>query len=40
MGSFVSQLTNLTPGSTYYYRAYATNGVGTIYGEQQVFVAW
>ena len=39
-GSFVSQLTNLTPGSTYYYRAYATNGVGTVYGEQQVFVAW
>ncbi|MBQ6068327.1 MAG: hypothetical protein IJK84_02395 [Bacteroidales bacterium] len=39
-GSFVSQLTNLTPGSTYYYRAYATNGVGTVYGEQQLFVAW
>ena len=39
-GDFVSQLTNLTPGSTYYYRAYATNGVGTVYGEQKVFVAW
>lgn len=39
-GSFVSNLTNLTPGSTYYYRAYATNGVGTVYGNQQVFVAW
>ena len=39
-GEFVSQLTNLTPGSTYYYRAYATNGVGTVYGSQYVFVAW
>lgn len=39
-GEYVSQLTNLTPGSTYYYRAYATNGVGTVYGEQKVFVAW
>ena len=39
-GRYVSQLTNLTPGSTYYYRAYATNGVGTVYGEQKVFVAW
>ena len=39
-GECVSQLTNLTPGATYYYRAYATNGVGTVYGEQQVFVAW
>ena len=40
VGEFVSQLTNLTPGTTYYYRAYATNGVGTVYGAQQVFVAW
>ena len=40
LGEFVSQLTNLTPGTTYYYRAYATNGVGTEYGEQKVFVAW
>ena len=40
VGEFVSQLTNLTPGSTYYYRAYATNGVGTVYGSQYVFVAW
>ena len=39
-GEYVSQLTNLTPGTTYYYRAYATNGVGTVYGEQKVFVAW
>ena len=40
IGEYVSQMTNLTPGTTYYYRAYATNGVGTVYGEQKVFVAW
>ncbi len=40
IGAFVSQLANLTPGTTYYYRAYATNGVGTVYGEQKIFVAW
>ena len=31
-GSFVSNLTGLTPGTLYYYRAYATNSVGTAYG--------
>lgn len=39
IGTFVSQLTGLTPGTTYYYRAYATNGVGTSYGELKSFVA-
>ena len=39
-GEFVSHLINLVPGTTYYYRAYATNGVGTVYGQQYVFVAW
>lgn len=39
-GEFDSYLTNLNPGTTYYYRAYATNGVGTVYGEQFVLVAW
>ena len=29
---------NLTPGWTYYFRAYATNGVGTAYGETMSFV--
>lgn len=38
-GSFVSQLVNLSPGATYYVRAYATNGAGTAYGEQRTFVA-
>ena len=37
-GTFVSNLSGLTPGTPYYYRAYATNAVGTVYGEQQVFV--
>ena len=37
-GSFVSQLMNLSAGATYYVRAYATNGVGTSYGTQRVFV--
>jgi uncharacterized protein (TIGR02145 family) len=31
-GSFTSVLNNLVPGTTYYYRAYATNTNGTSYG--------
>lgn len=38
LGSFVSQLTGLNSGITYYVRAYATNGVGTVYGEERTFV--
>lgn len=34
-GNFVSNLTNLTSGTTYYYRAYATNATGTVYGEER-----
>ena len=34
-GSFVSNLTGLTAGTTYYYRAYATNAMGTVYGEER-----
>lgn len=36
-GSFVSNLSNLTPGVLYYVRAYATNGVGTSYGDPVSF---
>lgn len=37
-GNFVSNLTGLTSGTTYYYRAYATNATGTVYGEERTFV--
>jgi hypothetical protein len=33
-GSFTSSLTQLTPGTNYYVRAYATNSEGTGYGNQ------
>jgi hypothetical protein len=32
-GSFTSTMTGLTPNTTYYVRAYATNSEGTAYGE-------
>ena len=34
-GAFTSSITGLTPGTTYYVRAYATNSQGTNYGEEQ-----
>ena len=36
-GSYVSQLSNLTPGTTYYVRAYATNSAGPGYGNETSF---
>lgn len=36
-GNFVSNLTGLLPNTTYYVRAYATNSVGTAYGNQVSF---
>ncbi len=36
-GTFISAITGLTPGATYYVRAYATNSVGTAYGTQVSF---
>ena len=36
-GSFTCDLTNLQPNTTYYVRAYATNEVGTAYGEEMSF---
>ena len=38
-GSFSSNLTGLTPGTKYYVRAYATNSVGTAYGNEVEFTA-
>jgi Tol biopolymer transport system component len=37
IGSFTSSITGLTPNTTYYVRAYATNSNGTAYGAQQQF---
>src|SRR5690606_28708854 len=36
-GTFSSLLTGLTPNTKYYYRAFATNSLGTSYGEEQIF---
>ncbi len=38
LGSFTSNLTNLQPNTSYYYRAYATNSAGTSYGDQKSFI--
>ena len=37
LGSFTSNLTGLTLNTTYYVRSYATNEVGTTYGEEVTF---
>lgn len=37
IGSFSSIISNLTPSTTYYARAYATNNAGTAYGNEVVF---
>ena len=36
-GSYTVDLTDLSPGTTYYYRAYASNSHGTSYGEVKSF---
>ena len=36
-GAFSSTLTGLSPNTTYYVRAYATNTIGTAYGEEVTF---
>ena len=38
-GTFTSSLTGLTPATTYYVRAFATNSVGTVYGPETSFVS-
>lgn len=39
VGPFVSQIKGLTPNTTYYVRAYATNSAGTEYGSQESFTS-
>ena len=36
-GGFNSNIAELIPNTTYFYRAYATNSVGTSYGEELIF---
>ena len=38
-GSFICEMTDLTPNQTYYVRAYATNSEGTAYGDEVDFMA-
>lgn len=40
VGEFTSNLTNLLSGTRYYFRAYATNSVGTAYGNEFDFTTW
>lgn len=37
LGSFTITKTGLTPNTTYYVRAFATNSIGTSYGEEKTF---
>ena len=36
IGNFISNITGLSPGTTYYFRSYATNVIGTTYGNQLI----
>lgn len=38
LGPFEFTLIDLIPNTTYYLKAFATNGMGTVYGEEHVFV--
>ena len=38
-GSFTANLSNLTLGTIYHYRAYATNSLGTTYGDDSTFTS-
>lgn len=36
-GTFTSNITGLNPGTGYYIRSYATNSIGTAYGDELTF---
>jgi len=38
LGTYASNITGLSPNTTYYVRAYATNSKGTTYGQQRSFI--
>ena len=38
LGTFTSNITGLTPATHYYLRAYATNTIGTFYGQTKEFI--
>ncbi|MEI7829581.1 MAG: hypothetical protein WCI31_07415, partial [Prolixibacteraceae bacterium] len=38
-GAFIAYLSDLVPETTYYVKAYATNSVGTVYGEEVTFTS-
>ena len=38
IGTFTGNITGLTDGTTYYYRAYASNSAGTTYGQEFSFI--
>jgi hypothetical protein len=38
LGAFTTSISGLTRSTTYYYRAYATNANGTVYGTEKTFV--
>jgi uncharacterized protein (TIGR02145 family) len=38
-GTFTSNITGMASGTTYYLRAFATNGIGTSYGDQITFLS-
>jgi hypothetical protein len=37
-GTFISSITGLTPGTTYHFRAYAVNNIGTSYGNELIII--
>ena len=40
IGTFTSSIAGLSASTTYYVRAYATNSVGTAYGEERTLTTW